>query len=551
MSFGSVPNKERKTIGVCMIAKNEAHVIARCLDSVHPLIDYVLVEDTGSTDGTQAVIREWLHRNDVPGVVIEERWRDFAYNRSHALEALRKVETVDYALIIDADDQLILEAGFNPTEYKLGMQHDLYQIQIEQGDTSTTHRWHLPRLCSNHNNSFYFKGVLHEFLEPWDYPCPTRVDGFHVLTGRDGGRSKNPKKYLDDAATLEKALLTEADPPLVSRYTFYLAQSYRDCGEREKALTNYLKRAHQGFWPEEIFFSLYQAGILQESLCFPPEAVLATYSLASDASPGRAEALHAAACYCRSLGRYEEGYRFAKRGVAMTMPDTGIFTASWIYDYGLLEELARNAFCVGRYQECMEACRRLLSEGKITKGMRDAVVKIADIAAGVISGSYSIPNSQPPRGPDPAGGRKSSEVLENVLRLEDDAFLQARYTFYLARSLQIEGEGGKALAFSEEAVRLHRKLEGHNGGAFLPELASALDNLSYSLRDFDRCEEALAASEEAVRLFRKLSAAQPDALVREFVAALDNLSHLLSNVARYEEALVASEEARRIGAASR
>ena len=148
MNFGSFSSTKEKTIGVCMIVKNEAHVITRCLDSVRPLIDYVLVEDTGSTDGTQMLVREWMRRNDVPGLVIEEPWRNFAYNRSHALEALRKVEAVDYALIIDADDQLVLEANFNPTEFKKGMRQDLYQIQIRQGDTFDTLRWRLPRLCS-------------------------------------------------------------------------------------------------------------------------------------------------------------------------------------------------------------------------------------------------------------------------------------------------------------------------------------------------------------------------------------------------------------------
>ncbi len=46
-----------KTIGLCMIVKDEAAVIERCLDSVRPLIDYVLIEDTGSTDRTQKIIR--------------------------------------------------------------------------------------------------------------------------------------------------------------------------------------------------------------------------------------------------------------------------------------------------------------------------------------------------------------------------------------------------------------------------------------------------------------------------------------------------------------
>src|ERR1700680_3956289 len=101
------PIKSR-TIGLCMIVKNEAHVMMRCLESVRPLIDYVLVEDTGSTDGTQTIIREWLGRTKLPGNVFDEPWQDFAYNRSTALARLRQVKEVDYALIIDADDQLVI-----------------------------------------------------------------------------------------------------------------------------------------------------------------------------------------------------------------------------------------------------------------------------------------------------------------------------------------------------------------------------------------------------------------------------------------------------------
>jgi glycosyltransferase involved in cell wall biosynthesis len=49
-----------KTIALCMIVRNEAHIIERCLASVLPLIDYVLIVDTGSSDGTQQVVRHYL-----------------------------------------------------------------------------------------------------------------------------------------------------------------------------------------------------------------------------------------------------------------------------------------------------------------------------------------------------------------------------------------------------------------------------------------------------------------------------------------------------------
>ena len=93
-----------KTIGLCMIVKNETKVIRQCLESTLPLIDYILIVDTGSTDGTQEMIRDFLAHHSIEGTVIDEPWRDFAYNRSFALERLREVAQVDYALIIDADD---------------------------------------------------------------------------------------------------------------------------------------------------------------------------------------------------------------------------------------------------------------------------------------------------------------------------------------------------------------------------------------------------------------------------------------------------------------
>src|SRR3954471_9644974 len=62
-----------------MIVKNEALVIARCLSAVRPLIDSWVIVDTGSSDGTQEIVREVL--GDLPGELIERSWRDFASNR--------------------------------------------------------------------------------------------------------------------------------------------------------------------------------------------------------------------------------------------------------------------------------------------------------------------------------------------------------------------------------------------------------------------------------------------------------------------------------------
>ena len=55
-----------KTVTLCMIVKDEAHVIERCLSSVLPVIDYWVIVDTGSTDGTQQKIKDFFDRTYYP-----------------------------------------------------------------------------------------------------------------------------------------------------------------------------------------------------------------------------------------------------------------------------------------------------------------------------------------------------------------------------------------------------------------------------------------------------------------------------------------------------
>ncbi len=364
-----------KTVGLCMIVKNESKLILRCLESVRPIVDYVLVEDTGSTDGTQEMIREWLAQVGLPGEVYEEPWQDFAYNRSHALSRLRQVDWVDYALMLDADDHIVLEPDFDVAAFKKSLSHDVHDVELRDNSV----RYRRQQICSN-RREFKYRGVLHEYLDGLPGMSVGGTSGFYITSTREGARSQDQDKYRKDAQILEKALQTETNEFLRSRYTFYLAQSYRDGGERESALASYLTRATLGFWTEEVFESLYQAAKLQEALKRPAEEVIATYLRATEAVPTRAEALHGASRFCRIEGRNEEGYQYAKRGLDIPLPIGGLFVENWVYEYGLLDELAVHAYWTGRYDESLAACERLLREGKIPVHDRDRIEKNAQFA---------------------------------------------------------------------------------------------------------------------------------------------------------------------------
>ena len=389
-------NATGQTVCLCMIVKNEAPVIRRCLDSVRPVIDSWVIVDTGSTDGTQDIIH--AHFKDLPGELIERPWRDFAHNRSEALDLARGRS--DFTLIIDADDALHVPPGTRIPE----LTANAYTIEID--DSSTVYRrTQLVRSAL----PWRYEGVLHEYLTcdgagPTDHLAEIRMRRNH-----DGARRKDPQTYRRDAALLEAALQTETSPFLLSRYRFYLAQSYRDCGERENALEHYLRRAELGFWQEEVFVSLYEAAKLKEQLGHPDQEVIEAYLRASDALPSRAEALHGACHFCRLKGRNEEGYRIGKRGLNIPLRSDALFVHPWIYEFGLRDEFAVNAYWAGHYRESLDASLHLLGSSTLPAGFRDRIAANA---------RFALEKLPPQPGPDavdamiwPAGSRRSGILL--------------------------------------------------------------------------------------------------------------------------------------------
>ena len=108
--------KKKKSICLTMIVKNEVKTIQRCIESVEKFIDYWVIVDTGSTDGTQEIIQNLMKEKGIPGELHEREWVDYSTNRNQSLELAKG--KADYRLIIDADDVLAYkdENVFNDLE---------------------------------------------------------------------------------------------------------------------------------------------------------------------------------------------------------------------------------------------------------------------------------------------------------------------------------------------------------------------------------------------------------------------------------------------------
>jgi tetratricopeptide (TPR) repeat protein len=109
--------------------------------------------------------------------------------------------------------------------------------------------------------------------------------------------------------------------------------------------------------------------------------------------------------------------------------------------------------------------------------------------------------------------------------------------------LAVLGRREDALASVEQAVAAYRELAAAEPGAFLPNLAMALNNQSGRLAVLGRREDALASVEQAVAAYRELAAAEPGAFLSDLAATLNNQSNCLAVLGRREDALASVEQA--------
>jgi tetratricopeptide (TPR) repeat protein len=90
------------------------------------------------------------------------------------------------------------------------------------------------------------------------------------------------------------------------------------------------------------------------------------------------------------------------------------------------------------------------------------------------------------------------------------------------------GRREEALAASQEAVEIDRRLAQIRPDAFLPDLAISLTGLGAHLSNLGRREDALAASQEALDIYRRLAQTCPGALLPDLASSLNNLGLSLS-----------------------
>ncbi|MCX6155058.1 MAG: glycosyltransferase [Candidatus Kapabacteria bacterium] len=225
--------KNKSSLSVCIIAKNEENNLRDCLESVRTIAEEIILVDTGSTDSTIEIAREYGAK------IIESPWcDDFSYSRNISIENA----SCKYILIIDADERLInpdllIEAITN-SKQEIGAWLIEVCSEARRADGGTDKfKTSLLRLFINHPE-VRFSGIIHEqIIEPLISIGKkienTQIQFFHL--GYSLTIEQMRKKNERNLHLLQKALLKQ---PANAHNLYHLSKTYLALGDLKNAAIN-------------------------------------------------------------------------------------------------------------------------------------------------------------------------------------------------------------------------------------------------------------------------------------------------------------------------
>lgn len=161
------------TISVCMIVKDEAPILARCLDCITCIADEIIIVDTGSTDNTKAIAARYTDK------IYDFKWiNDFSAARNFAFSKA----TMDYIYSADADEVIDEQNQQKFIALKEAMLPEIeitqmyYANQLNNGSTYNFDRELRPKLYKRLRN-FNWRSPIHEavVLDPVIYDSDIEI----------------------------------------------------------------------------------------------------------------------------------------------------------------------------------------------------------------------------------------------------------------------------------------------------------------------------------------------------------------------------------------
>ncbi len=210
-----------QTISLCMIVKNEEHILEKCLMSVDDIVDEVIIVDTGSADRTKEIARKYTD------AIYDFEWNDdFSAARNFSFSKATK----DYILWLDADDIMLPKdrAEFKSLKETLNSPVDAVMMKYNTGfdmQGNVTFSYFRERLVKR-SCLFQWREPVHEYLEIYGKIINSDVCITHTKTDY-APTNRNLSIY-------EKLLSQRKELSL--RGLYYYARELKDNGRYHEAI---------------------------------------------------------------------------------------------------------------------------------------------------------------------------------------------------------------------------------------------------------------------------------------------------------------------------
>ena len=361
------------------IVKDEAHCILIMLESAAKISDAIVIADTGSTDGTQDLIRKFGEDNNIPTYVFERPFDDFEKSRNFGIQKARDVvkelgwDSNDcWTWWCDADETIVVDPKFNKNQFN----KDLFMINTYIGQMKYTRN-----TFARVSKPFRWYGPVHEFIVCDDQNITSglaeniSVDVKMIGASWQGDISQ---KYLSHAHKLEAYIAADRKDP---RWIFYTAQSYHDSAsmkdnkeeneERLRRSMKYYKEriSRQDGYPEEIYYAQYRVGTIMRALDEPwnltHQELLKAYAI----DPLRAESIKVIIDYYLQMSEWHMAYmysKFAKMNFhgKNPYPTRLLFVDEATYIWKIAEAHSASCYYTGRMDEARSTYLDIVSATK-------------------------------------------------------------------------------------------------------------------------------------------------------------------------------------------
>jgi hypothetical protein len=197
---------------------------------------------------------------------------------------------------------------------------------------------------------------------------------------------------------------------------FYLAQSYFDSQQWEKAEEAYIKRANAGGWEEEVYYSMFRLAVISCILERPFTEQTSRFLNAWAYRPIRAEPLYQLAKLHRMKNEPRQAFLYAKHAAELPIPPQDIlFISEDVYKWMCVDEIGATAFYCNDFERGAAACKYIIDNKLCPDG---DVKRIQDNLNTYMKVLIWHPNDMRPKKKKRSKRRKKKNYEHHAKRLE-------------------------------------------------------------------------------------------------------------------------------------